>query len=58
MKLTLEDWEIIHIVFKQYMEDWIDVMENPIVENEQFLKYSEVYKKILKLLYLKKKEEK
>lgn len=57
MKLTLEELQIIFEVFYQYMEDWIDVMEDPIEENEQFLKYNEIYKKIAKSLYLKRRRK-
>lgn len=58
MKLTLEELQIIFEVFNQYMEDWIDETDESILENEQFLKYNEIYKKLTKTLYLKRRRKK
>lgn len=57
MKLTLEELQIIYEVFNQYMEDWIDVMDDSIFENEEFLKHNEVYKKLAKSLYLRRRRK-
>lgn len=57
MKLTLEELQIIYEVFNQYMDDWIDVMDDSIFENKDFLKYNEVYKKLAKSLYLKRRRK-
>lgn len=57
MKLTLEELQIIYEVFNQYMEDWIDIMEDSIFENKEFLKYNEIYKKLAKSLYLRKRRK-
>ena len=57
MKLTLEELQIIYEVFNQYIDDWIDVMDDSIFENEEFLKYNEVYKKLAKSLYLKRRRK-
>lgn len=57
MKLTLEELQIIYEVFDQYMEDWIYMMDDSIFENEEFLKYNEVYKKLSKSLYLRRRRK-
>lgn len=57
MKLSLEELQIIYEVFNQYMEDWVDIMEDSIFENEEFLKYNEIYKKLAKSLYLKRRRK-
>lgn len=57
MKLTLEELQIIYEVFNQYMEDWIYVMDDSIFENEEFLKYNEIYKKLAKSLYLRRRRK-
>lgn len=57
MKLTLEELQIIYEVFNQYMDDWIDVMDDSIFENKEFLKFNEVYKKLAKSLYLRRRRK-